>query len=237
VPHPTVMHAVAPDRGSGPGVQAPDGSSVELYRRIPYLGELEQLLPLLARGSRVLELGCGTGRLSARLVDAGFAVTGVDNCRAMLAVLPPSIAAVESGIETLALPPTFDAVLLAGALINHADPARRRAFLACARRHLRDGGSVLVQRHNPEWLSTAAPGDVSHVDAISIHVDAVRRGGSLVAMTLRYVAGEQAWLHVFTAAMLDDAEIEAELQHAGFADAIWRDADRTWVSAFAAGAK
>ena len=231
------MPAVAPDQGSGPGVQAPDGSSVELYRRIPYLGELEQLLPPLTRGGRVLELGCGTGRLSARLADAGFAVTGVDNCRAMLAELPPSIDAIESDIETLALPATFDAVLLAGALINHADPARRRAFLACARRHLRDGGCVLVQRHDPEWLSTAAPGDVSHVDAISIHVDAVQRGASLVAMTLRYVAGEQAWLHAFTAAMLGDAEIEAELARAGFIEATWRDADHTWVSGVAASVK
>jgi SAM-dependent methyltransferase len=35
---------------------------------------------------RVLELGCGTGLITRVMIDAGFQVIGVDNCREMLAV-------------------------------------------------------------------------------------------------------------------------------------------------------
>src|SRR5262249_24445834 len=122
--------------GSGPGVQAPDGCSVELYRRIPYLSELEELLPLLAPRGRVLAGGCGAGGLGAPLAEAGFRVAGVDNCAGMRAALPPSISAIESDIETLALPSRFDVVVLASALINTPDTLQRTAFLAVARHHL-----------------------------------------------------------------------------------------------------
>lgn len=47
---------------------------------------LEQLLlPALPPRARVLDLCCGTGEITARLLGKGFRVTGVDRSRAMLA--------------------------------------------------------------------------------------------------------------------------------------------------------
>jgi len=74
--------------GSGPGPQARDGCSVELYRSLPYLGEIDCVRPLLYPGSSVLELGCGTGRLTRFLLDLGLRVTAVDNSPEMLLAVP-----------------------------------------------------------------------------------------------------------------------------------------------------
>ena len=47
------------DRCAG---QAPDGSAVERYRLLPYLGELDSVRGLLSAGASVPELGCGAGK-------------------------------------------------------------------------------------------------------------------------------------------------------------------------------
>ena len=71
-----------PFSGSGPGVRTSDGCSVELYRQLPYLGELDDILGGVPAGSSVLELGCGAGRLTRPLVERGLSVTAVDNSAA-----------------------------------------------------------------------------------------------------------------------------------------------------------
>ena len=114
--------------GSGPGVQTPDGCSVELYRQLPYMGELDEVAAMLPAGASVLELGCGTGRLSSRLAAFGLRVTGVDESADMLAHLPQGVVSVRSSLHTLALPQTFDVVLLPSQLINQPSAATRQAL-------------------------------------------------------------------------------------------------------------
>ena len=94
--------------GEGPGTQTSDGCSVELYRDLPYLGELDDILGELRNGSHILELGCGTGRLTRQLVGQGLSVTGVDNSAEMLAGMPREAAAVLCEIEQLSLVDRFD---------------------------------------------------------------------------------------------------------------------------------
>lgn len=89
--------------GTGPGVRTPDGCSVELYRRLPYMGELDDIEAALGAHDAVLELGCGTGRLCARMQASGLRVTGVDESAEMLAHLPAGVEAVCSTIEALDL--------------------------------------------------------------------------------------------------------------------------------------
>lgn len=52
-----------------------------------YLGLAKELADLLGRAPKVLELACGTGRLSIPLAREGFAVTGLDASPTMLAGL------------------------------------------------------------------------------------------------------------------------------------------------------
>ena len=83
----------------------------------------------LAKGARVLDVGCGSGLLARRLLDAGFAVTGVDASPAMIelargyapgadfevARLPTA----SSGRATVL--PQADAVVSTGHVLNYLD--------------------------------------------------------------------------------------------------------------------
>jgi SAM-dependent methyltransferase len=218
--------------GSGPGVQTQDGCSVELYRQLPYAGELEEVLPFFPSGS-VLELGCGTGRLCGRLLGAGFAVTGVDNSRAMIDLLPKGVSGVWSDIEALRLPETFGTVLLASQLVNHPDASTRLAFLSCARRHLRFGGHVFVQRHDPEWLMTAAVGELGAINSIALSIEAVSRVENLISMTLCYRRDGDEWRHSFSTLALEESEIEVALETTGFSNFTWHGKRRKWIAALA----
>ena len=222
--------------GSGPGVRTPDGCSVELYRALPYLGELDDVLERIPAGADVLELGCGPGRLTRVLLARGCGVVAVDNSPEMLAALPAQAVPVHAGIESLALDASFDIALLASGLVNHPDPALRAAFLGAARRHLRPGGRLFVQRHDPAWLRTAQAGSGRGDGPWRIEVEAAERDGDgdRVAMTIRYgEADARAWRHSFVAEALDDAAVERALAAAGFAAPAWLGARRRWIEAHA----
>jgi len=55
---------------------------------MPYLGELDDVRPLLTPGTSVLELGAGAGRLTRKLLEWGLNVTAVDNSADMLVYVP-----------------------------------------------------------------------------------------------------------------------------------------------------
>lgn len=230
------MRAWADFNGEGSGGQARDGCSVELYRRSSYRGELEALVPWLKPGVAVLELGCGTGRLSHRLVELGCVVTAVDNSAEMLAQLDalalPGVRSCLADIEGLALDQRFDVVLLASGLINHVDAALRQALVAAAARHLGPDGVLLLERQDAAWLRSAAPGPLGELDGMALTLETVRRhdDGS-VAMTLAYRAGEQLWRHSFRLLPLDETEVQALLSPHDLSRVEWLEPGRRWAVA------
>lgn len=217
--------------GSGPGPQTADGCSVELYRRLPYRGELEPLRSHLATGATVLELGCGSGRLTRVLLDWGCRVTAVDDSADMLRHMPAPARTVLSSVQALALAERFDAVLLASCLINHVDAAVRQALVACAARHLPGGGQLLMERHDPQRLATVMPGPLGPGHGVTMTVEAAQHAGVASDISLRYEAGGQVWRHRFTAAHLDQAAIERLLADAGFGRIAWVGDRARWLIA------
>jgi SAM-dependent methyltransferase len=222
--------------GEGPGTQTPDGCSVSLYRALPYLGELEEVIDQFEPGMSVLELGCGTGRLCARVMEVACDVTGVDESPAMLACLPKHVRGVQANVEDLDLGRTFDAVLLASHLINHPDTRIREAFVRTAHRHLGDAGRFLVKRHDVNWLESVEVGRVTEAGGCSVFVEAVARGAGVVHMTLRYELDGQTWRQSFATTPLGQSEIEGLLVRFGFGGFQWRGGQREWVVATARGA-
>jgi SAM-dependent methyltransferase len=94
----------------------------------------------------VLELGCGCGELAAAL-DPAWDLCLVDRAPAMLALARARVPRAEhvlADLRTLALPRTFDAVLLHDAVMYLLTEEDLLAAFRVARAHLRPGGALLV---------------------------------------------------------------------------------------------
>jgi SAM-dependent methyltransferase len=198
---------------------APDGSPVEVYARLPELGEGEVVGSVLPAGASVLELGCGTGRITRQLVRLGLRVTAVDESPEMLAYVRDA-ETVEARIEGLELGRRFEAVVLASNLVN-AEPTQRRVFLETCRRH---ADLVLVEGLPLGW--SPEHGETALGDVVSrLRVD--RIDGSVVHGEMEYEAEGCTWrhsfaMHVFAGeAELDDALAEARLRRERWLDARW----------------
>jgi SAM-dependent methyltransferase len=216
--------------GTGPGVQSKDGCSVEVYSKLPYAGDIECLAGWLAPGTSVLELGCGAGRLTRRLLSFGCVVTAVDNSAAMLSRAPFEARLVCADIEGLHLAQTFDVVLLASGLINHCDPLLRAAFVCAAAAHLKPSGQFFLQRQDPAWLASAGVGRAGESAGIDIDVESVERDNGIVRMTVCYIDGSRRWTHSFALVALDEAALQRLLHAAGFGSIVWLDMAQRWAS-------
>lgn len=115
-------------------------------------GEARLVDTMVPRGARILDAGCGPGRVGAFLAEAGHEVVGVD-------IDPELIAAAEEDhpgprwlvddLATLDLPARgiaegFDVVVCAGNVMTFLAPSTRGDVLIRLRAHLRDGGRVVV---------------------------------------------------------------------------------------------
>jgi len=208
-----------------------DGCPVELYRRLPYGGEVDLFAPYIPSAISVLELGCGTGRITRALLEKGFRVVAVDNSPDMLSLVPRGTQPVLSDIEALHLGQEFDVVLLASHLINTPEEAIRGKFLESCRRHLHHSGALVLQRHDPDWLLRAAPGPAGSAGGIGIFLEEASREGDIARLCLRYEDGTSAWRHRFAAQALDDAAISQALRAHGFGAPKWLDTGATWALA------
>ena len=104
-------------------------------------------------GLAVLEIGCGTGALTERLLQRGARVTAVDQSAAMLEQARSRLAGVacdalrwseHTAAEIDSLPEAaFDAVVASFAL-SEMSPSERRYVLAQTRGRLRVGGRLVV---------------------------------------------------------------------------------------------
>jgi len=194
------------------------------------MGEPEIVHAAVPPGASILELGAGAGRVTHPLVALGHPVVAVDESAEMLARVRGA-ETVWARIQELDLGRRFDAVLLASFLVNTADRGLRGRFLEACRRHLGDGGCVLVQRHPPGWFDEASEGERTAGGVTYRLRDLRRPAPGLLAATVGYQAGDRVWTQSFTAERLDDHALAAALGEAGLDLDAYLTGDGSWVRA------
>jgi SAM-dependent methyltransferase len=118
-------------------------------------GILALLEPVLERGGLVVELGCGSGLLTRRLLDAGHRVIATDASPAMLDLARGHAPDAED-IRRLTLPddpvPAADAIVSVGHVLNYLPDERAidRALVAVAR-SIRPGGVLAIDLCDLAW--------------------------------------------------------------------------------------
>ena len=110
-------------------------------------GEARFVDAMAARGARILDAGCGPGRVAGALSQRGHDVVGVD-------VDPQLIAAAEqdhpgprylvADLAELDLPDRFDVIVSAGNVMAFLAPSTRVEVLRRLRAHCTDGGRTVI---------------------------------------------------------------------------------------------
>ncbi|MER6762366.1 MULTISPECIES: class I SAM-dependent methyltransferase [Amycolatopsis] len=207
----------------------PDGCPVDLYLELPSAGEPEVIHGAVPAGAAVLELGCGSGRVTHPLLALGHPVVAVDESAEMLAHIRGA-ETVCARIDELRLERRFPVVVLGSHLVNGPD---RQALLAAARRHLAPGGQLLVEWHPPAWFDQVANGAGGQLGDVRIALEGVRREGDRLSATVRYALGDRTWKQPFTC---ENFPLEPALDEAGLRFDRWLTAERDWFSARSPGA-
>jgi len=210
--------------GTGPGEIAPDGCAVELYARLPVAAEPDIIAAAAPPPARLLELGCGAGRVSRALVDLGYDVTAVDESAGMLARVGGA-RTVHSRIEDLALDETYDVVLLASFLV-HGPTAP--ALLAACRRHVAPAGVVLVQREGPGW-HTEVPRERPVAGGVARVVSDQDAGDGFRSVHVEYEFPDARWTQTFRSRPLTTAQFEKLVTGAGLTVVRYLGPDGSWA--------
>lgn len=116
------------------------------------LGEARLVDAMLARGSRVLDAGCGQGRLGGHLASVGHDVVGVDVDPVLIAEaerLHPGGRWLVGDLAELDLPAAgvddpFDVIVCAGNVMTFLAPSTRTEVLRRMRRHVASGGRAAI---------------------------------------------------------------------------------------------
>ncbi|WP_052850846.1 class I SAM-dependent methyltransferase [Streptomyces avicenniae] len=220
--------------GTGPGAITPDGCAVEMYLRIEPGDEPDVIASAAPPGARLLELGCGVGRITHPLVARGFRVTAVDESPDMLAHVRGA-RTVRSAIETLDLgDERFDVVLLGSFLVHNGDPAVRLGMLRTCRRHTAEGGCVLIQREGMDW-HLDVPRERRTADGVVRVAAADPVGPDTSSVRVEYAFPDATWTQTFLSRRFTDEGFADALAEAGLAVDAYLTPDRTWVRAVPSG--
>lgn len=115
-------------------------------------GEARLVDAMVQRRARILDAGCGPGRVGGRLHELGHDVVGIDIDAALIAAaeedhagprwIVGDLAAID--LRTVGVRPGFDLIVSAGNVMTFVDPASRRAVLANLAGVLADDGRLVV---------------------------------------------------------------------------------------------
>lgn len=177
-------------------------------------------MPGSIHGASTLHGTAGAGRALASLRELGLRFRTV-----IQAVIDPDLPAAE--VDRLDAGRLFVFVILGSHLVNTPDEALRRAYLRAACRHLVGDCDVLVEHHPVDWAETAEA--TSPTPGAEVGMTSVKRDPPFVSAVSVYDVGGREVRQPFTARVLSERELEAELQAAGLR--MRRRLSPTWIQA------
>lgn len=144
-------------------------------------------------GERILDLGCGTGHLTATIAAAGAEVIGIDHAAEMVAearAAHPGLTFLQGDARAFSVPEPLDAVFSNAALHWIQEP---RDVIRCVQRALKPGGRFVAEM--------GGRGNVQRIEAAML--SAARDAGSAIAGPLWFFPGIAEY-----AALLEEAALE-----------------------------
>ena len=128
-----------------------------------YPGDVAFYLRVCAGAERVLELGCGDGRVSLPLAESGVSVTGIDLHPEMVsaantdretasAEVQERLCYLQGDISAFTLDAPFDRIIAPYTTLYALTPDARRACLRCVERHLTPDGVFVFDVYPSEWI-------------------------------------------------------------------------------------
>lgn len=119
------------------------------------------------RGGPILELGCGTGKLSIPLAEAGFSVVGLDNSPALLqfaASKNNDVKWIEGDMRCFDLDEKFALIMLPSNNLGHLHtPEDFESCVSSVKRHLRPGGAFVIDVFVPNLKLLLRDDEVEYV--------------------------------------------------------------------------
>lgn len=206
---------------------ASDEARVEMYALLPDVGESDIVHAHIPAGAEILELGCGAGRMTRRLLELGHPVTALDISQVMLERVPAEATKVHADIDTeFDLGRRFPVVLMASHLVDGA--AARLARLETCRRHVSADGQVIVERWPPGF--DGWENDAWHAyGPVEVRVPSVERRGNEFRTTMEFRVGDQRWFQPLTVTPLEDAALRQTATEAGLVWGRTLSPDGSWV--------
>ena len=115
-------------------------------------GEARFIDAMVGRRSRVLDAGCGPGRVGSHLARVGHEVVGIDIDPVLIAAAehdhpgPTWLVAdlAELDLGAMGIEDGFDVVVCAGNVMTFLDPDTRQPVLGRLAAHLRVGGRIVI---------------------------------------------------------------------------------------------
>jgi SAM-dependent methyltransferase len=171
-------------------------------------------------GGRLLELGCGTGEHTRRLVGAGLDVLAVDPHRGMLRAARGKCDArfCRAALPALPLDGEFDAAVAVRGVLNHLPPGDLAPALSAVHDRLPEGGAFVFD-NSPLPPEGNRPGmDVGTVDGdryVRVARHAPREDGRLDWQSVTFTP-EEVVLNSRPMTPFADETVRAALRETGF---------------------